>query len=155
MKLYHISFRDNLSGIWKPQLPAGSELNSGGKYTEPDIPRICLSPTIDQCFIAIYPNISKFYEEKGIKHLTFYVYQPEGKVNAVNTKGVWDSHITDEKWLLEPTKMILVGEVEISVDHNKEIWTNPFNDRKRESKFVSLKPKCKFKPYIRTYLNHI
>ena len=69
--LYHISFKDNLEGEWKPRPPDGFQIKAKEKnkekevnITEPKTPRISCSTDLKKCFYAIYPNISFFFETK-------------------------------------------------------------------------------------------
>lgn len=98
-KLYHISFKSDLEGIWKPRNPINEGID-----TEPDLPRISCAPTIEQCFQAIYPNISNLFEEKNFPYMEFYVYSPvlDGSERVLysdqltNNHIVPDAHMTDE-----------------------------------------------------------
>ncbi|MNT54041.1 hypothetical protein D3C72_1911720 [compost metagenome] len=132
----HISFRDNLEGVWKPLPPAGGELVAG-KYPEPATPRVSVAPDIVSCFRGVYPNVSKFFEEKNYPHMDFFVYEPvfEGSERVwtpeILTKHqlVWDAHVTNEHAILDRVKMKLIGEVRI-YNTNKEptATTHPFNN---------------------------
>lgn len=74
-KLFHLSFNGNIAGMWDPKLPDGL-YGEKGDLSEPDVPRISVSPTLKQCFQAIYPNISKYFEKENYPYLIFYVYVP-------------------------------------------------------------------------------
>lgn len=143
MDFYHISFNGSLPLTWKPQLPAGTDNCKGGVYTEPDIPRICVSPTIEQCFMAIYPNISHFYEEEDIEALTFTVYKVVNVKDVVKAKQVLDAHVTDEHWLLVDSQLTKVGKVTIGIDPGIEFKFYPFGLSDGLELFLSPMPVIK------------
>lgn len=135
--LYHLSFRSDLAGNWKPRLPAGSETVGNGPFMEPMVPRVSLAPTIEGCFAGIYPNISKLFEEKNYPHMYFSVYSPVilGTERVwtpeamVKNRLVWDAFFTQEYAILDPVEMKLVGEVKV-LNTNKlpTKMIHPFND---------------------------
>jgi hypothetical protein len=132
----HISFRNNLEGVWRPQPPAGIELVAG-KYPEPNTPRISVAPDIIGCFHGVYPNVSKFFEEKKFPYMDFTVYEPvfEGgeriwtPETLTKHKLVWDAHVTKEHAILDAVKMKIVGAVRIyNTDNEPTIMIHPFDD---------------------------
>ncbi len=157
-QLYHISFDDKLGGRWVPMLPAGTELGEG-KYPEVKIPRISVSPTVDDCFRAVYPNVYRFFETMNYPTMTFAVYSPvfKGTERIVLTeeltcaKLVWDAHVTNEILILDNVEMVLVGEVTFA-NTNKSITktTHPFNDKSLPKESVGpAKITGRFKEYPR------
>lgn len=72
--------------------------------TEPETPRICVAPTIGGCLLAIYTCLSAINPKINI-------YRTYNKVKAENPNNVKDSTITGEKWLIKPTKFILIGSI--------------------------------------------
>lgn len=133
-KLYHLSFQPKLSGVWFPQLPVGT--NTACQYPEPDIPRISLSPSIEDCFRAIYPNVSKYFEEKLYPSMDFYVYEPILTGNEIiltpdmlTDKGhVHDAHMTREHCIINPTYLKCSGQVRIfNTNDSPNIYYRPFN----------------------------
>lgn len=144
---FHISFNKNLEGTWKPQLPAGTELNIKSDLSEPEIPRISIAPSIKDCFRAVYPNISKYFEIENYPYLKFQVYQPkiESSTKILNWEDlnskryVHDAHITKESWILSPVKMLWIAEIEIYNTNKKgnQLFYRPFNDSKREAIYHS------------------
>jgi hypothetical protein len=149
--LYHISFKKDLEGMWEPKTPAGGGSRTG--MSEPDTPRICVSPTIEQCFQAIYPNISKYFEEKDYPHMNFYVYvaQVVGTEEIIEPKDltkqrlVPDAHLTDEHWILDPTFMQLHSKIRIkNTNDNKWLKFHPYDD-KSEKKQGFAPDKIKYK----------
>lgn len=136
--MYHLSFRKDLAGLWRPQLPAGSELPSGD-YPEPEIPRVSIAPSIEGCFRAIYPNIADLYKIKKYPYLTFYVYAPiftgrewiVGPTQLTHEQWVWDAHVTQEHWVTESVKMGLIGQIKvINTSAGRDLLTHPFDNPK-------------------------
>lgn len=143
IEYYHISFRGDLEGTWKPQLPYGE--GSGGEFSEPSYPRICVSPSIKQCFWAVYPNVSKYFEVEKYPYMDFYVYVPNlqgvkfldnDEVNR--RKVVHDSHVTGEAQILSSAFMKLDSKVRIkNCTKNKKVMYYPFNDHNKTLRFLS------------------
>lgn len=155
MNLYHLSFNENLGPILQPRQPGGSELTEDGIYTEDLPPRVSFSPTIEQCFYAIYPNIShllKSKEGKNEKYFFMHVFSPIKKdlkklPDSLVKSKVWDAFVTDEVCVVESVKIKHVGKVKFQNPYYKNnvpeyIFTHPFNDEGEEELFVS--PKVKF-----------
>lgn len=104
---------------------------------EPEVSRICVCPTVVGCFMgACY---SEGYSR---------VYRTKRKVWCVEPYNVYDSKVTDEKWLLEPTEFVLIhdfSEEEIkqfppSFDHfcsNKGVLMSQIAAKKRLVKHFS------------------
>jgi len=67
---------------------------------EPDLDRICVSPTISGCFAAI-----------SIGSGEYNVYRTKDRVLAHIPKRVADVSVTREKWLLEPTEFVRVCKI--------------------------------------------
>lgn len=146
---YHISFQDNLEGIWYPTTPKGSNTSEKTDFSEPDIPRISVAPSIENCFRAIYPNISENFEINKLPYMDFFVYHPLEiiKKKTLNweeltkRKYVHDAHVTKETWIIEPVKMILISKIRIfNTDKpNNELFYRPFDDEKQKSLYHSPK----------------
>jgi hypothetical protein len=142
-KLYHISFRGNLQGVWTPRNPDGHELEKPKHDSEPDLPRISCSPTIEQCFQAIYPNISHLFEVEKYPYMDFYAYSPEVKATTrvltpselTSKRMVHDAHMTQEHCILDPVFMRLVSRVRVR-NTNKHPFLNhrPFGDPTRQER---------------------
>lgn len=146
-ELYHLSFDFNLEGLWDPRVPAGSDLGAKTSTSEPDFPRISCSPTIEDCFRAIYPNVSKYFEEENFPHMEFCVYSPELDPSSVRVltpddlrrlRYVHDAHLTQEHCILDPVRMRRVMAVEVLNTNGSEFLTHrPFGDRRyRERGFA-------------------
>ena len=149
MELYHLSFQQGLEGVWTPQPPAGTELNQKGKYTETARDRISVSPSIEQCFFAVYPNVSKYVEELKYPYLEFWVYSPVNLSHAkvvtpeeyTRDRQIWDAHVTEEHGILTPTRFVCLGKVRITVLKTRTpgVHTHPYNDPKEPLKYVGPK----------------
>lgn len=140
-ELYHISFHKTKATEWKPVLPAGTELVPDGSEDvgEPAVPRLSVSPSLEQCFRAVWPNIDKYFKEKKYPHLDFHIYQPEftgnelvvGPKSLTSERWVWDAHITGEHWILSPVKMNYVGQCRVfNTLSSGLMMTRVFNDNK-------------------------
>lgn len=145
-KLFHISFRNDLEGEWQPKIP-NSDDKQKNDISEPDFPRICVSPSIEQCFQAIYPNVSQYFEELHYPNMDFYVYSPilqgDERILSPNdlTKKrlVHDAYLTHEYDILSPVYMKMIGKVRIfNCEKNEFLKYHPFDD--------ILKPERDFAP---------
>lgn len=138
--LFHLSFKEDLEGIWTPQIPDGSDIEiAEASFPEPSLARISCSPSIIQCFQAIYPNVKHFFDQEKYPHMDFYVYEPEitsaVKVlppeKLIKDRMVHDAFLTEEHLILSRVKMTLVAKVRIdNVTPVKKIYYHPFNDNK-------------------------
>lgn len=107
-KLFHLS-PTKLPVRITPRAPAGTTNEAVGKYQEPAVKRFCVSPTIEGCLQAIYPNISHHFEVRNAHHMDFYLYD----YTTVNRHTivhpsllsklmlVHDAHVTQEYWILD------------------------------------------------------
>lgn len=73
---------------------------------EPDIPRICVGPSIVKCLLAVPYCWGEVYN----------VYRTKGKVipSFPVREQVDDCHLTNEGWLLKKTTFIKIGQIEIT-----------------------------------------
>lgn len=144
-QLFHISFNAKLEGIWDPEFnqkpddnhPETPDPNATPFYPEPNIGRISVSSSLKGCFIGVYPNVAKFFEERHYPHMFFHVYVPvfKGDERVVTpeilTKDrlVWDAHVTHEHLILDKVQMNHWGTFEVA-NTNKvaTAYTHPFND---------------------------
>lgn len=125
--LYHISFNEELQGVWQPKSPDGDYDDSGDDalYGEPTTPRISLSPSVEQAFQAVYANVKHLFDK--YPYLIFFVYQPvfKGTERIVDPgqfskhRLVHDAHITEEHSVLDPLKMALLSRVKIHKPNDK------------------------------------
>lgn len=144
--LYHLSFKKDLEGFWNPKNPDGIASENTDDLKEPDLPRISVSPTIKQCFQAIYPNVSRFFKEENYPHMDFYVYSPVLKgderiltpVELTKKKMVHDAHMTDEYYILDRVWMSLIEKIRIfNTNKSSDLFYRPFGDKKQEERFLA------------------
>lgn len=143
--LFHISFNGELEGLWDPDFnqkpdenhPETPDPNKEPFYPEPNIGRISVAPTIEGCFIGVYPNVAKFFEEENYPHMFFHVYTPvfEGGERIVppeyltRYKLVWDAVATNEYLILDHVQMNHWGTVEIyNTNKEKTAYIHPFGN---------------------------
>ncbi len=67
---------------------------------EPDIPKTCVSTTIDGCLCAL-----------PLKVMNYNIFRTKNKVKAAIPYGVADQAITQERWVIRPTKFIKIGQI--------------------------------------------
>jgi hypothetical protein len=75
--------------------------NRGG--IEPPGKRICVAPTIEQCITALPYSFDA----------EFVIYRTEQRVKPEIPVNVYDSSVTQEGWLLTPTKFIKIGNLKL------------------------------------------
>lgn len=150
LQLYHISFNGDLAGVWTPGTQAGSDVpgeseDSSWAYPEPPMKAISVSPSVEACFLGVFPNVARFFQKDNLPHMNFFVYQPafEGHERVVKPstltkdKLVWDAHITQEHRILDSVQMIRVGEIEVlNTNKSSARLTHPFDDVKNPEESV-------------------
>ena len=100
-RYFHVSpvpLSHPISATWlalSPTLPTSTDSDAA------DIPRLCLSPTPAQCFVALgfTTVISPWY----------WVYQSHPDTDLVFPTGVHDTEATGERWSLQDTNVKLVA----------------------------------------------
>lgn len=103
--MYHVSDRpihiaDDQSFVMKPK-----DIISG-EWECRHVRRICVSPTVDQCLMAIVPDSVIGYND-------LYIYRTCRRVSSsVHPYGVVDASLTQERWLCRPASFKLVGTIE-------------------------------------------
>ena len=103
--MFHVSRQFiGQSVVMKPQIP-----RSAPHFEDRTIPRICVSPTIEQCMIGIAGTILK-EALKLVKHKDWYIYTTTSW-DYMPAKDVFDHIDTEEHWFLEPTKFQLYGTI--------------------------------------------
>lgn len=139
--LYHISLQNDLEGLWRPKAP-DSPFDIPKKpsiITEMPLPRICVAPSIEQCFWAIYPNISHYFEDEDYAAMCFTVYRPilNAYTPVVDTNVltqqelVHDAHVTGEHWLLGDTFMVAEDQICIkNTCHGEFVQFQPYNSER-------------------------
>jgi hypothetical protein len=146
--LMHLSFRGDLEGVWRPRNPHGDGHSVGGQHSEPDLPRVSLAPTVEDCFRAIYPNVAHYFEHHKYPHMDFHVYRPvfQGSETVVTpqeltrSRMVHDAHMTSEYCVLSRLRMRHAGRVRVfSTNCSPFLSHHPFADRLRDS--ISFAPR--------------
>lgn len=103
--MFHISRQFvGQSVILKPQIP-----RTALQFEDRKIPRICISPTIEQCMMGIAGADLK-EALKLLKNKDWYIYTTDSW-DYIPAKDVFDHMDTEEHWFLEPTKFTLYGVV--------------------------------------------
>jgi hypothetical protein len=140
--LFHIS-ENPLPSVLVPRTPEYQAKKDKTKFTETDIPRVSFSPSIYNCFIAIFPMISKYMESnEGLKRgIFFYVYKavPTSRNKILSPeelskkKLVWDAHVTQEYCFLDSIAIRYCGVVKIDYDPDP-VWNDIYlyNDKREE-----------------------
>lgn len=96
---YHIS--TTLQGEEVCLTPRRDGINRS--ENEPYVSRICVAPTIPQCFVAVPYHIGD----------TFNVYRTKEMVVADPPHGVFDAKVTDEGWLTKRTTFVYTGSIDM------------------------------------------
>lgn len=108
-----------------------------GPYPEPPLARISFSPSVEQCYRAIYPNISHYFTQANYPSIDMSVYRAvfTGREDVIlpevltQNRWVWDAHVTEEHWVMSPVKVERVARVRFKNQKNvPELTTPPFDD---------------------------
>ncbi len=81
--------------------PRDNDESNGRGLFEPNNPRICVAPSVIHCLTALAFDFSHEPEQ------WIYAYRTEKKCTAYYPQGIFDSHVTREKWICEPTSFVL------------------------------------------------
>ena len=75
--------------------------------------RICVAPSIEHCLTAV----------PYVPGDTFAIYRTHQKCRAEPPVGIYDSHITGEGWIQEPTIFVKIGALTLSdvAKHNRRV----------------------------------
>ena len=131
--LFHISPRNDLAGVIYPrEILMGEQFKlSKEKYNtnEPIFARICTSPTIRDCVVAVIPNYGAVLAKDDCEYLEFNIYKaskndlkkiriftPE---DITNYLLVADAFVTREHMLLDPCKFTNSGKFRVPVKYFK------------------------------------
>lgn len=138
--LFHISFNKALPAWLYPRQPSGlynpDEINQVQKesiYSENLPPRISFSPSVTECFRAIWPNIHKYFTRHKYPHMDFYVYTlVKGNEKTLLTpeyltanNKLWDAFFTNEHCFLTKVKVEKIAKVRIFNPANGGATINP------------------------------
>ena len=103
MILYHISHKSlGKQPTLKPRTPFSRACG------EDDTPRICVSPTIEECYLALQLEIEAQYVHRI---QSYWVYVVDTRDSVFANESVFDRRITRERWLLTPTKLKRIGRI--------------------------------------------
>ena len=149
MKVYHLSFNKDLPNVLKPKQPYGLGTNKE-HFTYEDLPeRTSFSPTIKECWYAIYQNVKHYFNDGQYKYpyLNFYVYSAnitsDTKIIDEETMmaRVHDYYKTKEVAVTEPIEVELVGKVRIYNNEDaRNIYYYPFNNTDNGKRLLATKP---------------
>lgn len=143
--LFHIS-ENPLPPLLKPRLTDYHASVKGVEktiFTEAEIPHVSFAPTVYNCFTAIFMLVSKYMQsDEGIKDGIFFnVYKavPGPNTRFLSPKElskkryVWDAHVNQEWWSLDPINVRFCGAVKIDYDPGPD-WTDfyAFDDPKSQ-----------------------
>ena len=105
---YHVS--TTLNRKLHKLIPWDSDEGFNRASDEPEGKRICVSPTIEQCIVAIPYSYNS----------VLYVYRTLNKVRAIKSHGIFDGKVTDEAWIKSPTYFQKIGKIRFD-DIEKEL----------------------------------
>ena len=151
----HLSFNPDLPKTLKPRQPDGTtdlkeKTKSKSTFYE-DLPdRVSFAPSVINAWLAIYPNVSKFFEENGYPYLYMYLYEgkPDKKTKYLSPDylkdNLWDYHLTKELVVLSPIVIIKVAKIKIynpfdskgKLPKEKEVLVKPYGNKVRKEIFV-------------------
>ncbi len=94
---YHIS--STLHRKTEYLIPRDNDKCFNRSSTEPHIKRTCVAPSVEHCLTAV-PYVP------GDK---FTIYRTLQRCRATKPDGIYDAHITNEGWLMEPALFVKVG----------------------------------------------
>lgn len=75
---------------------------------EPQLPRICVAPTIEGCLISLGLNCIDVDKQLNI-------YRTKYKVETMKPYDVCDAYITGERWVVDPTSFVRYGTIKLYV----------------------------------------
>lgn len=123
-KMYCISPQELDGKTLTPRVPDNYFTNNG--YEDGETPRVCFSPTVDQCLMALSQKTT---------NMPFYVYEPENiskiDVYQPNEKAVPDCKITGELWVVQPVTLKRVGKIICQEDAGKDGLEYTYGDGKK------------------------
>lgn len=126
--LYHISFSNALPITMYPRQPHGlsnpDDINKAPHesiFQEKLPPRVSFSPSVVECFRAIWPNIHKYFTNYKYPHIDMYVYiLVKGTESQMLTpekmtleSKLWDAHYTKEHCFLTKVKVAKIAKIRI------------------------------------------
>lgn len=95
-----------------------------GHETRCMVPRICVAPTIEQCFYSISQWSTQVYKEVDeftvpphrIFEEYYWVLEPEAtaRIWSADMRYVPDAYVSDEGWILEPCDFLVIGKIQMA-----------------------------------------
>lgn len=163
--LYHISPNPALPSKLFPKQPDSAflqnDLKNGMKKKGPPMdpfnrnpeqiylerlpPRTCFAPTMEGCFIGIWTNYRKQFEEYQYPWLELFVYQltefEDGKMVTAEeiqeNRQVWDAVFSDEHYFTGWCKVKRIGKIRIHRPSPSEwVEVRPFLDERYPFKAI-------------------
>jgi len=127
--LFHISFNKALPTFLYPRQPSGlSNPDDIEKPTKGDSlfaenlpPRISFSPSVGECFRAVWPNIHKYFTKYKYPHMDMYVYGlVKGNEKTMFTPEqmtkdhkLWDAFYTQEHCFLTKVRITRIAKIRV------------------------------------------
>ena len=126
--LFHISFNKALPTFMYPRQPNGlhdpdniETKVSASIFAEDLPPRISFSPSVAECFRAIWPNIHQYFTRHKYPYMDMYVYAlVKGDHKCMYTpefmtkeNKLWDAHFTNEHCFLTKVKVKKVAKIRV------------------------------------------
>lgn len=164
--LFHISFNKALPTFLYPRQPSGlfnpDDITKAPKnsiFAEHLPPRISFSPSVAECFRAIWPNIHKYFTKFKYPYMEMYVYTlVKGDHKAMYTpefmtdqNKLWDAFYTKEHCFLTKVKVKKLAKIRIYntiVDQIHIPMIHPFNNKDYDAVKGSPDPRIKI---VRVY----
>ena len=85
-------------------IPWDEDKASNRSGTEPTGRRICVAPSIEQCITAL-----PYFEGE-----TYWVYRTAKRIAACKPEDIFDSNVTKEGWIQNPTDFVKIGKFAIA-----------------------------------------
>jgi hypothetical protein len=98
---YHVS--STLTRKVETLIPWRNEDGFNRSDNEPNLPRICVAPTIEQCLVALPYRSGSEYS----------IYRTKMRRKATKPTRVFDANITKEGWLTTKTAFIKIGKFDM------------------------------------------
>lgn len=113
--MFHVS-RKFHGFTWTPtpRVPPRTMINE-----DQSTPRVCVSPTVTQCLLAIDGINSLEHSAIINQHSHWYIYQTDHPPVKVKPHQVPDVELTNEHWITETAQFKLIGEVGYSITQNE------------------------------------
>ena len=121
-ELFHLSFNGNLPEVLEPRQPDYSgEETLGEKLPN----RVSFAPTVEQCWVGIYPNIINVVEEANGRPICFHLYKgvldetTEYISHEDKLREIWDYPLSNEICVTTPIKVWKCAKIQITIKKGK------------------------------------